>query len=111
MRVSRPGGYFASGLTQPFPAAILALVVSGFSIAGIAAALLLYAVRSLTALVFSRYYLRDGIFPHWLWLLPLRDLFAFVTWLLAFSGQKVRWRGNLFRLLPGGNIVELPEKK
>jgi ceramide glucosyltransferase len=111
MRVSRPGGYFASGLTQPFPAALLALIVSGFSIAGVAAALLLYAVRSMTALAFSRRYLRDGIFPRRLWLLPIRDMFAFATWVLAFAGQRVRWRGHLFRLLPGGKIEELPEGK
>jgi ceramide glucosyltransferase len=37
-------------------------------------------------------------------------MFAFFTWVLAFTGQKVRWRGHLFRLLPGGRIVELPEK-
>jgi ceramide glucosyltransferase len=107
MRASRPGGYFASGLTQPFPAALLALVVSGWTFAGIAALLLLYTVHCLTALVFSRRYLRDGIFPRWLWLLPVRDFFAFVTWGLAFTGQKVRWRGHLFRLLPGGRIEEV----
>ena len=110
MRVSRPGGYFASGLTQPFPAALLALIVSGFTTAGVVAALLLYAVRGIVALVFSRRYLKDGVFPRWLWLLPLRDLFAFATWALAFAGERVRWRGHLFRLLPGGRIVELQEK-
>jgi ceramide glucosyltransferase len=111
MRVSRPGGYFASSLTQPFPAALLALIVSGFSFSGVAAALLLYGVRSMTALIFSRRYLMDGIFPSRLWLLPLRDMFAFATWLLAFTGQRVRWRGHLFRLLPGGRIVAMPEGK
>jgi ceramide glucosyltransferase len=111
MRASRPGGYFVSGLTQPFPAALLALIVSGFSIAGVAAAILLYGVRSMTALTFSRRYLRDGIFPSRLWLLPVRDMFAFATWLLAFAGNRVRWRGHLFRLLPGGRIVAMPEGK
>ncbi|MGD0843526.1 MAG: bacteriohopanetetrol glucosamine biosynthesis glycosyltransferase HpnI [Geobacteraceae bacterium] len=110
MRVSRPGGYFASGLTQPFPLAFLALIVSGWTFPGVVAAILLYAMRSLAALVFCRVYLRDGVFPRWLWLLPFRDMFAFFTWVLAFTGQKVRWRGHLFRLLPGGRIVELPEK-
>ena len=109
MRVSRPGGYFASGITQPFPAALLALAVSGFATAGVAAGLLLYAVRSLVALAFSRRYLRDGIFPRWLWLLPLRDLFAFVVWMLAFLGNSVRWRGHLYRLHNGGRIAEIPE--
>jgi ceramide glucosyltransferase len=111
MRVSRPGGYFASGLTQPFPAALLALILSGFTASGVVAAIILYAVRCLTALLFSRCYLRDGVFPRWLWLLPLRDMLAFATWILAFTGEKVRWRGHLFRLLPDGKIVELPDKK
>jgi len=53
----------------------------------------------------------DPYCSRWLWLLPIRDLFAFATWGLAFAGQRVRWRGHLFRLLPGGRIVELPEKK
>ncbi|HEX9024130.1 MAG TPA: bacteriohopanetetrol glucosamine biosynthesis glycosyltransferase HpnI [Geobacteraceae bacterium] len=111
MRVSRPGGYFGSGFTQPFPAALLALLVSGFSGYGVAAALLLYAARSLVGLTFSRRYLRDNALPRWLWLLPLRDMLAFCTWALAFTGQRVGWRGHLFRLLPGGKIVELPERE
>jgi ceramide glucosyltransferase len=110
MRVSRPGGYFASGITQPFPASLLALILSGFSAAGFAATILLYSVRSMTALAFSRLYLRDGIFPRCLWLLPIRDMLAFATWGLAFTGNRVRWRGHLFRLLPGGKIVELQER-
>jgi ceramide glucosyltransferase len=37
-------------------------------------------------------------------------MLAFATWVLAFAGQRVRWRGHFFRLLPGGKIVELTEK-
>ncbi|AJE02661.1 bacteriohopanetetrol glucosamine biosynthesis glycosyltransferase HpnI [Geobacter pickeringii] len=107
MRVSRPGGYLGSGITQPFPMACLALILSGFSAAGWGAALLLYLVRALVVLLFSRRFIGDGIFPRWLWLLPLRDAFAFATWALSFAGDRVRWRGHLFRLLPGGKIVEL----
>lgn len=107
MRASRPGGYLGSGITQPFPMACLALLLSGFSAAGWGAALLLYLVRSLAALLFSRRFIRDGIFPRWLWLLPLRDALAFATWALSFAGNRVRWRGHLFRLLPGGKIVEM----
>ena len=110
MRASRPGGYFASGITQPFPAACLALALSGCSAAGGAALISLYLVRVLTAMIYSRSYVKDRIFPRWLWLLPLRDALAFATWALAFMGNRVRWRGHLFRLLPGGRIVELPEQ-
>ncbi|HEX8960921.1 MAG TPA: bacteriohopanetetrol glucosamine biosynthesis glycosyltransferase HpnI [Geobacteraceae bacterium] len=107
MRASRSGGYFASGITQPFPAACLAIALSGFSATGIVAVLGLYGVRFLVALAYSRFFLKDGIFPRWLWLLPLRDGLAFVTWGLAFMGNRVRWRGHLFRLLPGGRIEEV----
>jgi ceramide glucosyltransferase len=107
MRVSRPGGYLAAGITQPFPFALLALAGAGSSPAGIAAVLFLYLVRAVTALVFSRCYVRDNVFPRWLWLLPFRDLCAFGTWALSFLGNRVRWRGHLYRLLPGGKMVEI----
>ncbi|HEY5973813.1 MAG TPA: bacteriohopanetetrol glucosamine biosynthesis glycosyltransferase HpnI [Geobacteraceae bacterium] len=107
MRVSRPGGYCASGITQPFPAAVLALAMSGFSGAGWWAAGLLYGVRALVAVLFSRRYVQDGLLPRYLWLLPLRDGFAFVTWALAFLGNRVRWRGHWFRLCPGGRMEEI----
>ena len=107
MRVSRPGGYFASGITQPFPAACLAVILSGLTAPGLLALLLLYGVRCLVALVFSRRFLRDGLLPRWLWLLPARDGLAFATWALAFLGNRVRWRGHLFRLVRGGRIEEI----
>ena len=106
MRASRPLGYFASGLTQPFPAACLALVVSRCSTAGVAAALLLYSVRCLAALVYSRSFVGDLLLPRWLWLLPARDAVSFATWALAFMGNRVSWRGHLFRLRSGGRIEE-----
>lgn len=107
MRVSRPGGYFASGITQPFPPALLALVVSGFSASGLGAAALLYAVRFAVAILYSRAFVRDNLLPRWLWLLPLRDALSFATWALAFLGDRVRWRGHLFRVLPGGKLREI----
>ncbi len=110
MRVSRPGGYFASGMTQPFPFACLALLLSCFSASGVAAATFLYAIRSLTVVIYSRSFLKDRVFPRWLWLLPIRDALSFATWALAFLGNRVRWRGHLFRLLPGGRIEDVPER-
>lgn len=106
MRVSRPGGYFASGITQPFPAALLSLVLAPFFPTGVAAAALLYLVRGLVAVIFSRCFVRDNIFPQWLWLLPFRDCLAFATWALSFMGNRVRWRGRLFRVMPGGKLEE-----
>jgi ceramide glucosyltransferase len=109
MRASRAGGYFASGITQPFVGVVAALLIAGFSRSGWWALLLLYAVRGLVVTIFSRRYVQDRLLPRYLWLLPVRDLLAFATWALAFLGNRVRWRGHLFRLLPGGAIEEIAE--
>jgi len=110
MRASRPGGYLASGITQPVPAAFLALLVSGFSLYGWMAFSLLGVSRLCCGLVFSRIFVRDNIFPRYLWLLPLRDLLAFFTWALSFLGNRVVWRSHVFRVLPGGTILDLGKK-
>lgn len=107
MRVSRPGGYLASGVTLPFPAALLATLLAPSPASGAAAVALLYSVRLCVCTHFSRRFVRDGLFPRWLWLLPLRDMLAFFTWALSFSGNRVEWRGSRFILKPGGKIEEL----
>jgi ceramide glucosyltransferase len=107
MRVSRPGGYAGSGIVQPFPQALLALIVSGFTLPGLVAALLLYLVRGGVSVVFSRRYLGDRLLPGRLWLLPVRDCIAFTTWFLSFFGNRVNWRGHRYRVLPGGRMVDL----
>lgn len=107
MRVSRPGGYFASGVTQPFWGVAALLLGSGFSVATLVAMALLCLIRSLVALRFSRVYVKDGLLPRYLWLLPLRDLLYSATWALSFLGNRVSWRGERYLLQPGGRIVPL----
>jgi ceramide glucosyltransferase len=111
MRASRPGGYLASGITQPVPAAVVALVVSGFSLSGWLAFALLGFSRLCCGFIFSRFFVRDNIFPRYLWLLPLRDILAFFTWLLSFLGNRVVWRSHVFRVLPGGTIREIEKNR
>jgi ceramide glucosyltransferase len=107
MRVSRPGGYLASGVTLPFPAALLATVLAPSPAAGVAVIALLYGIRLSVCTLLSRRFVRDGLLPRWLWLLPLRDMLAFFTWALSFLGNRVDWRGSRFVLKPGGKIEEL----
>lgn len=107
MRASRPGGWFASVITHPFPAAVAALLLACCPASGLAAVAFLYLVRGAAALLFSRRYVKDGLLPGGLWLLPMRDLLSFATWGLSFLGNRVNWRGHIFRLLPGGKIVEI----
>lgn len=107
MRVSRPGGFLASGITLPFPAALLATLLAPSPAAGLAAVALLYSVRLCVSTLYSRVFVRDYLLPRWLWLLPLRDMLAFFAWALSFLGNRVEWRGSRFVLKPGGKIKEL----
>lgn len=107
MRASRPGGYLASGITLPFPGALLASMLAPSFSSGLLAVTLLYAVRLSVTTVYSRTFARDNLLPGWLWLLPLRDMLGFCTWGLSFLGNRVEWRGARFKLRPGGTIEEI----
>ena len=107
MRVSRPGGYLASGITFPFPAVLLAAFLAPSTPIALAAIMLLYSGRLTITTIFSRCLVKDGLLPCWLWLIPLRDMLAFCSWALSFLGNRVEWRGSRFILKPGGKIEEL----
>jgi len=107
MRVSRPGGYLASGITLPFPAVLLATLIAPAPVTALSAILLLYGVRLGISTIFSRCFVQDGLLPRWLWLVPLRDMLAFFSWALSFLGNRVEWRGSRFLLRPGGKLEEL----
>jgi ceramide glucosyltransferase len=107
MRVSRPGGYLASGITLPFPAALLATLLAKPLWIGLTALTLLYAVRLTVNTIYSRYFVKDELLPRWLWLLPLRDMLSFFAWAFSFMGNRVEWRGSRFILKSGGKIEEL----
>jgi len=107
MRVSRPGGYLASGITLPFPAAFLAALTAPSLQTGLLAIILLYTVRLAVTYHFSRAFVRDNLLPRWLWLIPLRDMLAFFCWALSFLGNRVEWRGTRFKLKPGGKLEEV----
>ena len=110
MRVSRPAGYLASGITLPGLAVmglLLATLMTNQAATSLAALLLLYAVRLTVTTIFSRNLLGDKLLPRWSWLLPLRDLLATASWLGAFTGNRIKWRGHYFKILPDGRLEEL----
>ncbi len=107
MRVSRPGGYLASGITLPFSGAFLAAILAPSPAMAILAISMLYTTRLGVATYFSRRLVRDNLLPGWLWIIPLRDMLAFMTWALSFLGNRIEWRGSRFRLKPGGKLEEL----
>jgi ceramide glucosyltransferase len=42
---------------------------------------------------------------HYFWLAPFKDLFHFVLWLLAFFGNRIVWRGKIYRLQRDGKLI------
>jgi len=47
-----------------------------------------------------------GHFAYW-WLVPIKDLLQALLWGLAFVGNRVIWRGERFRVLPGGKLARI----
>lgn len=44
----------------------------------------------------------------WLWWAPVKDLLAVVLWGMAFCGRTVEWRGERYRVRPGGRLEPIP---
>jgi len=101
IRESRPWGYFGLVTTFGFAWALLAVVVGqgarwSWMLLGLS-----FAVRMSMAFAVGVRALRDPDLVPWLWLIPLRDLLAVFIWIGSLFGNKVRWRGEAFRLKKG----------
>jgi ceramide glucosyltransferase len=100
-RDSRRMGYIGLILTFGLPWAILAVVLAAgawWSWVVLAGAL---ALRIAVALQVGLGVVHDRAVWRHLWLLPLRDLIAFLVWFASFADNKVRWRGDIFFLEDG----------
>jgi ceramide glucosyltransferase len=40
-----------------------------------------------------------------LWMAPVKDLLQTMIWALAFFGRRIKWRGQVFDVQPGGKLV------
>jgi ceramide glucosyltransferase len=105
MRVSRPWGYLASVITHPFPAIAASFAIAGSWGTASVAAVLLYVCRAAILTCISRTFVKDGLLPRYLWMLPLRDVLTTVTWAAAFIGNHVSWRGQVLTLNADGTMV------
>jgi len=100
IRVSRPSGYYGYVVTHATLWALVAFVAGDWRSA--AAAL---AVRMLAGLVVGAGILRDRRVLEDAWMIPLRDLFGFATWLAGAFGSEVDWRGQRLKLRADGRIA------
>jgi ceramide glucosyltransferase len=101
VRDSRYWGYVGLGLTFGLPWAVLVLLFAhgaGWAWGLLAATLVM---RTGVAVVVGKLVLRDRQVMGSLALIPVRDIFALVVWIVSFAGHKVAWRGDRFRLENG----------
>lgn len=108
VRACRPGGYAGAFITYGTALGLLFWAAMGFSTNGALTLMGIVALRMLTAVTISLTCTRDPNILRFLPLLPLSDLFSFALYVASFCGNRIVWRGETFRLLPGGKIARLP---
>jgi len=105
MRHAQPWGHFGLLLTHGLPWAIAAALVApsaGAAVAYLAAYLVFRLTMAWTVGVWG---VKDNLLRHRMWMVPLRDAFAFVVWVTSFFTRRIEWRGAEFyirnkRLVP-----------
>lgn len=107
-RTMRPLSYFLSGITHGIPWSLFFLLSTGFSDMALTMGAVHLGLRGAGGLVV---YSALGLpVPRGrLLLLPLRDSLSFITWLLSFLGQSVRWNGHRLRVDASGKLHPLTE--
>lgn len=105
-RASNFSGYlgllFSHGVALSLIGLILTTdVMQGWEVFG-----LTLAARFLMAWAVGVRCLKDPIAAKLLWLVPLRDLLSFGLWIHGFMGDRIVWRGTVFRLLRGGKLEQ-----
>lgn len=105
MRHAQPWGHFGLLLTQGLPWAVAAALLAP-SRAVAASCLAAYVLFRFTmAWMVGVWGVGDTLLRRKMWMIPVRDAFAFVVWLTSFFKRKIEWRGSEFyirnkRLVP-----------
>jgi ceramide glucosyltransferase len=103
IRACQPIAYFFSILNNVTLWSALWLLTS-LSPLALAGTSLAWLVRITTALHAESRLCQSRTQWRYFYMIPIRDLLHFLTWLGAFLGRNVLWRGNRFILLPGGRL-------
>ncbi|HEY3278005.1 MAG TPA: glycosyltransferase [Syntrophorhabdaceae bacterium] len=105
-RASRPLGFFGYGITHVFFFSLLFLLVKP----GTAPAIVLLFVLTLRYILACLLYRKVIRRKRWLlclFLLPFKEISAFLVWLWSFAGSRVRWRGTDYRISRDGRLTKL----
>jgi len=110
-RVCRPLGYFGSIITHSVSLAMLFLILERFSPGAVALFFFVCGFRLLSFAYLNRTVIHNKEVTRYLWLIPFNDLLNTVIWFLSLFVNTVHWKGHRFRVLKGGKIVELSQKR
>jgi ceramide glucosyltransferase len=107
MRHAQRGGHASLILTHGLAWAVLAAWIA--PTAGLAAAYLggYLFFRFLMAWTVGVWGVKDPLLRRRMWLVPVRDAFAFVVWVTSFFKRRIEWRGSEYyirdnQLIPAG---------
>ena len=109
-RAAQPAGFFASILIRSVPFAFFFAVFRFGDAVGLAVLTGALVLRLATAAIIMGWGFRDREGLKSLSLLPLRDMTALLSWLLAFTKRTVLWRGSEFILNRDGRLVPRESK-
>lgn len=105
VRTIDPIGYAGSVITHPLAFGVIA------ALAGIGSVTFLLSIGLVCAAVVARSVLLRRVEQAFelpeqtYWLIPLRDLFSFVVFLVSFLGRGVSWGGHHYRVVSDGTLV------
>jgi ceramide glucosyltransferase len=96
-----PLGYAGSIITYPLPLALIsALLVGGKAVPLLAIVLGCRIVLSASVARAFR------LAPQAYWLIPVQDLISFLAYIGSYFGTAVSWRGQRYRILKGGRLIQ-----
>jgi ceramide glucosyltransferase len=98
LRSSRPLGHFGLIATHGLPWAILAVLLAPSAAISVAYAAAYLLFRGLMAWTVGVWGVHDSLLRRRMWMLPLRDAFAFVVWLASFFHNRIEWRGSHYAI-------------
>jgi ceramide glucosyltransferase len=104
-RAAHPAGFFASIVTRSVPFALLVAASRLGDALGLSILGGVLGLRLATAAVILGWGFRDREGLKSLALLPLRDIAALVSWVLAFTKKTVIWRGAKLILTQDGRLA------
>jgi len=104
-RAARPLAFFSTVLIRSVPFALLYAAARMGDAAGLWVVASVLSLRLLSAAAVLGLGLGDREGLRNIGLIPLRDIFSLVTWILAYTKRTITWRGTSFILTRDGRLV------